>query len=152
MPSLKPLRFFHAADIFLSTHPLNKTTLDDTTCVGDPTQSDPSGDRDHPPASLPLKARLLNFLEERPGVPFEPEELASEFGGTRDAIRKTLDRLWRSGLVQIEERVKQAGKGNTKYKVYLVAEIVQRSKSSQGENQKRWTDTTTRYTLLKKFV
>ena len=94
----------------------------------DPTQAGTQGDR--PPASLPLKARLLNFLEERPGIPFEPEELVSEFSGNRDAIRKTLDRLWRSGLVQFEERTKQAGKGTTKYKVYLVPEVVQRSEPS----------------------
>lgn len=68
-------------------------------------------------------------MEERPGVAFEPEELVGEFGGTRDAIRKTLDRLWRSGLVQFEERTKpnNNGKGGqTKYKVYLVTEFVQR--------------------------
>ena len=96
----------------------------------DPSQQDQKGDR--PPASLPLKARLLNFLEERPGIPFEPEELASEFGGNRDAIRKTLERLWRSGLVQFEERIKQAGKGTKKYRVYLVPEVVLSSESSPG--------------------
>ena len=85
-----------------------------------------------PPASLPLKARLLNFLEERPGVPFEPEELVSEFGENREVIRKTLERLWRSGLIQFEERVKQAGKGTRKYRVYLVTEVVLSSESSQS--------------------
>jgi len=96
----------------------------------DPSQVGSDSERERPPASLPLKARLLNFLEERPGIPFEPEELASEFGGNRDAIRKTLERLWRSGLIQFEERTKQAGKGTTKYKVYLVAEVVQRLESA----------------------
>ena len=86
-----------------------------------------------PPASLPLKARLLNFLEDRPGVPFEPEELVSEFGGNREVIRKTLERLWRSGLIQFEERVKQAGKGTRKYRVYLVTEVVRSSESSQSK-------------------
>lgn len=69
-----------------------------------PTQAGQEGKR--PKASLPLKARLLNFLEERPGVAFEPEELVGEFGGSRDAIRMTLNRLWRSGLVQSEDRGK----------------------------------------------
>ena len=98
----------------------------------DPSQVGSDSSRSGPPTSLPLKARLLNFLEERPGIPFEPEELASEFGGNRDAIRKTLERLWRSGLIQFEERTKQAGKGTTKYKVYLVAEVVQRLESPQS--------------------
>jgi hypothetical protein len=98
----------------------------------DPSQAGQDSNHDRPPTSLPLKARLLNFLEERPGIPFEPEELASEFGGNRDAIRKTLERLWRSGLIQFEERTKQAGKGTTKYKVYLVAEVVQRLESPQS--------------------
>lgn len=98
----------------------------------DPSQAGQDSNRDRPPTSLPLKARLLNFLQERPGIPFEPEELVSEFGGNRDATRKTLERLWRSGLIQFEERTKQAGKGTTKYKVYLVAEVVQRLESPQS--------------------
>ncbi len=105
-------------------------------------QAGPSGDRDRPLASLPLKARLLNFLEERPGVAFEPEELVGEFGGTKDAIRKTLDRLWRSGLVQFEERTKPKnnGKGGqTKYKVYLVTEFVQRLETNPSNDSSRWT-------------
>ena len=80
-----------------------------------------------------MKARLLNFLEDRPGVPFEPEEGVSEFGGNREVIRKTLERLWRSGLIQFEERVKQAGKGTRKYRVYLVTEVVRSSESSQSK-------------------
>ncbi len=92
----------------------------------DPSQASQDSERERPPASLPLKARLLNFLEERPGVPFEVEELISEFGSNRETVRKTLDRLWRSGLVQTSERTKSAGKGTTKYKVYLVADLSQR--------------------------
>ena len=87
-------------------------------------------------ASLPLKARLLNFLEERPGVPFEVEELVGEFGSNRETIRKTLDRLWRSGLVQFEERIKpnNNGKnGQTRYKVYLAPDLSQRLEPSQGQ-------------------
>jgi hypothetical protein len=87
-----------------------------------------------PTASLPLKARLLAFLEERPGVTFEVEELISEFGSNRETIRKTLERLWRSGLVQSEQRTKpnNNGKGGqTKYKVYLVAELSQRLETAQ---------------------
>ena len=97
----------------------------------DPSQA--GQDSSSPTASLPLKARLLNFLEDRPGVPFEPEELVSEFGGNREVIRKTLERLWRSGLIQFEERVKQAGKGTRKYRVYLVTEVVRSSESSQSK-------------------
>lgn len=99
----------------------------------DPTVCYKEDGRDRPPASLPLRARLLNFLEEHPGVPFEAEELVSEFGSNRETIRKTLDRLWRSGLVATEERTKTAGKGTTKYKVYLVAELSQRLEPASNE-------------------
>lgn len=82
-----------------------------------------------PTASLPLKARLLAFLEERPGVPFEAEELVSEFGASSGAMRKTLTQLWRQGLIETQERSKpnNNGKGGqTKYKVYLFTEMDQR--------------------------
>ncbi len=94
----------------------------------DPSQAGQSGDR--PIASLPLKARLLNFLEERPGVSFEPEELVAEFGGNRDAIRKTLERLWRSGLIQFEQREKTTGQGNkSRYRIYFYPELSNSSES-----------------------
>lgn len=86
----------------------------------DPTQHDDSSK----PSQLPLKVRLLNFLEEHPGVPYEPEELISDFGGNKDTIRKALERLWRSGLIDIEERIKP---GSKRYRVYLVRELVQSS-------------------------
>ena len=85
-----------------------------------------------PTASLPLKARLLAFLEEHPGVPFEAEELVSEFGGSSGAMRKTLTQLWRQGLIETQERSKpnNNGKsGQTKYKVYLFTEMDQRLES-----------------------
>jgi len=103
----------------------------------DPSQAGQESESSRPPASLPLKARLLNFLEERPGVPFEVEELVGEFGSNRETVRKTLDRLWRSGLVQTEERTKpnNNGKGGqTKYKVYLVADLSQRLETAQHQD------------------
>jgi len=103
----------------------------------DPSQAGQESESSRPPASLPLKARLLNFLEERPGVPFEVEELVGEFGSNRETVRKTLDRLWRSGLVQTSERTKpnNNGKGGqTKYKVYLVADLSQRLETAQHQD------------------
>ncbi len=102
----------------------------------DPSQVGQDSAHERPSASLPLKARLLNFLEERPGVPFEVEELISEFGSNRETVRKTLDRLWRSGLVQTSERTKpnNNGKGGqTKYKVYLVVDLSQRLETAQNQ-------------------
>ncbi len=99
----------------------------------DPSQAGQSGDR--PIASLPLKARLLNFLEERPGVSFEPEELVAEFGGNRDAIRKTLERLWRSGLIQFEQREKTTGQGNkSRYRSYFYPELSNSSETPATQN------------------
>lgn len=95
---------------------------------------DPSqhGD-DAKPATLPLKARLLNFLEEHPGVPYEPEELVADFGGSKEAIRKSLERLWRSGLIDFELKTKPAGVGSKNYKVYLVRETVRSLEHPSGE-------------------
>jgi hypothetical protein len=88
----------------------------------DPSSAGRDGERQR--ASLPLKARLLNFLSERPGVPFEVEELVSEFGGNRETVRKTLERLWRSGLIQFEQREKTTGQGNkSRYRVYFYPEL-----------------------------
>lgn len=90
---------------------------------------------ERPSASLPLKARILAFLEERPGVPFEAEELVSEFGGSSGAMRKTLTQLWRQGLIETQERSKPNNNGlggQTKYKVYLVTEMDQRLEPLQG--------------------
>ena len=102
----------------------------------EPSQAGQDSERGRPLASLPLKARLLNFLEERPGIPFEVEELVSEFGGTPGAMRKVLTALWRAGIIEFQERTKPAGKGTTKYKVYLFAELDQRSEvpSSKGSS------------------
>lgn len=93
----------------------------------DPTQHDDDSSK----CQIPLKVRLLNFLEERPGVPFEPEDLAGEFGGSKDTIRKSLERLWRSGLIDIEERTKP---GSKRYRVYLVKESVQSSEPLLGND------------------
>ncbi|MBV8884689.1 MAG: AAA family ATPase [Chroococcidiopsidaceae cyanobacterium CP_BM_RX_35] len=99
----------------------------------DPSQAGIEGEHSRPLASLPLKARVLNFLEERPGIPFEVEELVGEFGGTPGAVRKVLTQLWRAGLIEFQERSKPAGKGTTKYKVYLFAELDQRSEAPSGQ-------------------
>jgi hypothetical protein len=75
-------------------------------------------------SSLSTGARLLGFLKERPGVIFEPSELAQEFGKSRDAIRKALARLHKSGLLECESKVKPLEKGNAvRYKVYYYPQM-----------------------------
>lgn len=62
-------------------------------------------------------------MQERPGVIFEPSELVHEFGKSRDAIRKALARLHRSGLLECESKVKTIENGNAvRYKVYFFPE------------------------------
>ena len=74
--------------------------------------------------SLSTGARLLAFLQERPGVIFEPSELVHEFGKSRDAIRKALARLHKSGLLECESRVRPLEKGNAvRYKVYYYPQM-----------------------------
>ena len=69
-------------------------------------------------------ARLLQFLQQNPGVRFEPDELVGEFGPSRDAVRMALSRLFKSGLVDSESRVKKNPKGGgTRYKVYFAPEM-----------------------------
>jgi KaiC/GvpD/RAD55 family RecA-like ATPase len=80
---------------------------------------DPNG-HDGQTSSLSTGARLLTYLQERPGVIFEPSELAHEFGKSRDAIRKALARLHKSGLLECESKVKPIENGNAvRYKVYF---------------------------------
>jgi hypothetical protein len=75
-------------------------------------------------SSLSTGAKLLGFLKERPGVIFEPSELAQEFGKSRDAIRKALARLHKSGLLECESKVKPIEKGNAvRYKVYYYPQM-----------------------------
>lgn len=75
-------------------------------------------------AGLPLSARLLNYLEARPGLKFEPEELALEFSGsTKEAIRKQLERLRKKGLIDHEDRIKQRETGTVRYKVYYAPKL-----------------------------
>ena len=75
-------------------------------------------------SSLSTGARLLAYLQGRPGVIFEPSELAEEFGKSRDAIRKALARLHKSGLLECESRVKPIKNGNAvRYKVYFFPEL-----------------------------
>ncbi|HHP7231788.1 MAG TPA: hypothetical protein ACFCUY_13140 [Xenococcaceae cyanobacterium] len=69
-------------------------------------------------------ARLLAFFQERPGVIFEPSELVHEFGKSRDAIRKALARLHKSGLLECQSKVKPLENGNAvRYKVYYYPEM-----------------------------
>ncbi|HIK15388.1 MAG TPA: AAA family ATPase [Leptolyngbyaceae cyanobacterium M33_DOE_097] len=71
--------------------------------------------------SLPLFAQILNYLETRPGIKFEPEELLSEFPcSSKDAIRKQLERLRSQGLIESEERTKTHKTGASRYKVYFI--------------------------------
>lgn len=83
---------------------------------------DPNGHDGHS-SSLSTGARLLAFFQERPGVIFEPIELVHEFGKSRDAIRKALARLHKSGLLECESKVKPIENGNAvRYKVYFFPE------------------------------
>ncbi len=80
--------------------------------------------REANPATMSTGARLLVFLKERPGVKFEPQELVGEFGKSRDAIRKALSRLHKSGLLECESKVKPIKNGKAvRYKVYYVPEV-----------------------------
>jgi predicted transcriptional regulator len=84
---------------------------------------DPNG-HDGQTSSLSTGARLLAFFQERPGVIFEPTELVHEFGKSRDAIRKALARLHKSGLLECESKIKPIENGNAvKYKVYYFPEM-----------------------------
>lgn len=98
--------------------------------------------KDGQTSSLSTGARLLGFLRERPGVIFEPSELVHEFGKSRDAIRKALARLHKSGLLECESKVKPIEKGNAvRYKVYyypqmsVVAETTAKSESETMDTQ-----------------
>lgn len=67
----------------------------------------------------PLSARLLNHLEARRNVRFDPEELTHEFPGTtKGAIYQHLERHRRKGLINAEERLKQRETGPVRYKVF----------------------------------
>ena len=73
---------------------------------------------------------LLEFLQQRPGIIYEPLELAEELGKSRDAIRKALARLHKSGLLECESKVKPIENGNAvRYKTYCFPE-----ESSTDEN------------------
>lgn len=84
---------------------------------------EPNGN-DGQTSSMSTGARLLAFFQERPGVIFEPTELVHEFGKSRDAIRKALARLHKSGLLECESKVKPIENGNAvRYKVYYFPEM-----------------------------
>jgi predicted transcriptional regulator len=84
---------------------------------------EPNG-KDGQTSSLSTGARLLAFFQERPGVIFEPSELVHEFGKSRDAVRKALARLHKSGLLECESKVKPIENGNAvRYKVYYFPEM-----------------------------
>ncbi|NJL51916.1 MAG: AAA family ATPase [Hydrococcus sp. SU_1_0] len=98
--------------------------------------------KDGQSSSMSTGAKLLTHLKERPGVIFEPSELAYEFGKSRDAIRKALARLHKSGLLECESKVKPLEKGNAvRYKVYYypqmsdVAETIAKSELETTDTQ-----------------
>ncbi len=96
----------------------------------------------------PLSTRLLNHLCERRGTWFEPDELSYEFSGTnRDQIRKALERWRKQGVLEAEDRIKAAGQGSCRYKVYrapalspelesLQKQMSSASKTAPEEDQK----------------
>ena len=125
-------------DQLSSTHRLLEIEKSRSGCVGvrqleldindlswqDQGEYDPSGNGKDRPATLSTGARLLAFLQERPGVKFEPDELVGEFGRSRDAVRKALSRLYKSGLIDCEFRLKTLAQGNAvRYKVYCFPEL-----------------------------
>jgi hypothetical protein len=77
-------------------------------------------------APAPLKARILNWLEQNRGTKYEPEELIEVpivgAGSTKEAIRKQLERMKRQGLVECEDRSRQTQFGTRHYKVYFLPE------------------------------
>ncbi len=81
------------------------------------------GDLDEIPGSKPLMTRVLEYLQQCPGVWVEPDELCHVFSApkSRDAMRKALERLRKKGLVVAEDRVKVCNErgGKTRYKVYM---------------------------------
>lgn len=90
-------------------------------------------------ATLPLSARLLNYLELNRGIKHEPEELAvmhSMGGATKEAIRKQLERMRKKGLIEGEDRVKQRETGATRYKVYFAPKLSQPIVNSESDEQK----------------
>lgn len=89
---------------------------------GDFDPRNPDGDAGSKRA--PLGARLLSFLQERPGVPFEPLELQGEFG-SKNSIRVALSKLFKNGLIEREYRERKSSQGkNVKYYVYYFAELI----------------------------
>ena len=81
-------------------------------------------DGDAPTQVLPIKARLLVFLQEHPGVKYEAVELESEFG-SRNTIRSAFSKLYKNGLIERETRIRKLEKGNAvKYMVYFVPEEI----------------------------
>jgi len=110
------------------------------------------GDVDESYGSKPLMQRVLEYLQQSPGLWFEPEELTYYFPDckSRDAIRKHLERLRKKGLVEADDRVKESSNasGKIRYKVYCypspsvesiktfyTANFVQQDKFSISENQ-----------------
>lgn len=75
-------------------------------------------------APVPLKARILNWLEQNRGTKYESEELLEVStvgaGSTKEAIRKQLGRLNRQGLVDCEYRTRQSQAGTRHYKIYFL--------------------------------
>ncbi|GAP99101.1 AAA family ATPase [Leptolyngbya sp. NIES-2104] len=73
---------------------------------------------------VPLKARILSWLEQNRGTKYEAEELLEVStvgaGSTKEAIRKQLERLKRQGLVDCEDRTRQSQAGTRRYKVYFL--------------------------------
>ena len=68
----------------------------------------------------PTGAQLLSFFQQHLGRKFEPQELVEQLGKGLEAIRKALFRLYRSGLIDCEGRVKTTQQGNqSRYRVYF---------------------------------
>lgn len=87
------------------------------------------GDVDECSGSKPLMQKILEYLQQSPGVWFEPEELTYAFPEckSRDAIRKHLERLRKKGLLEADDRVKRFSNSDAdhpsrftsqRYKVY----------------------------------
>jgi exonuclease VII small subunit len=67
----------------------------------------------------PYPARLLGFFNKNQGTKYDPEELVEIIpGATKDACRKTCERLWKRGHIKREERIKSFNGRNYRSFVY----------------------------------
>lgn len=83
------------------------------------------GDYSAPAGHSNLEARLLEYFQQSPTVPFEIEELAGQFNSSHAHIRRLVKRLWRQGHIAEEIREVSANNGRggrSRKKVFVCPE------------------------------